>query len=64
MVDQNTLIGKFSEEVFYKIFYNKLIERQKSIGAVLRKVQIFSGLPGSFFNEFSKFVSEEKRLAG
>jgi hypothetical protein len=63
MVDQNTLIGKFSEEVFYKIFYNKILERQKSITSVLKKVQIFAGLPSSFFNEFSKFVGEEKRSA-
>lgn len=31
---------------------------------VLKKVQIFNGLPGSFFQEFSKFISEEKRAVG
>jgi hypothetical protein len=58
MVDQNALIGKFSEEVFYKVFHNKILERQRNITAVLKKVQIFVGLPASFFHEFSKFVSE------
>lgn len=64
MVDQHTLIGKFSEEIFYRVFYNRILERQRNIVAVLKKVQIFAGLPNSFFQEFSKFVSEEKRVAG
>jgi hypothetical protein len=58
MVDENTLIGKFSEETFYKLFHSKILERQKNVIAVLKKVQIFNGLPSSFFQEFSKFVSE------
>lgn len=46
------------------MFYGRIVERQRSVIAVLKKVQIFNGLPSSFFQEFSKFISEEKRPMG
>lgn len=64
MVDQNALIGKFSQDVFIKHILPRVLERQKNIVAVLKQVQIFSGLPNSFFHEFSKFVSEDHCSAG
>ena len=38
----------------------KIAERQKTISQFLKKVQIFNGLPNSFFNEFSKFLTDEE----
>lgn len=49
MVDQNTLIGKFSERIFHKIFNLKLKERQTNFINTMKKIQIFSGFPNSFF---------------
>ncbi len=50
MVDQNTLIGKFSERIFYKVFNLKLKERLTNFTATMKKVQIFSGFPNTFFH--------------
>ena len=50
MVDQSTLIGKFSERIFHKIFNLRLKERQANFIATMKKVQIFSGFPNTFFH--------------
>ena len=47
-----------------RMFQGRILERQRNVIGALKKVQIFNGLPGSFFQEFSKFVSEEKRAIG
>lgn len=46
------------------MFFGRIGERQRNVMGVLKKVQIFNGLPSSFFQEFSKFISEEKRSMG
>jgi hypothetical protein len=61
MVDENTLIGKISDELFFRLFQVKILERQKGIVAFLKRIDIFSGLPNPFFLEFTKFISEEER---
>lgn len=49
MVDETTLLGKVSDEIFHKIFYQKIIDRQKQLVTFLKKIEIFNGLPNSFF---------------
>lgn len=46
------------------MFQGRILERQRNVIGVLKKVKIFNGLPGSFFQEFSKFITEEKRAIG
>ena len=50
MVDENTLIGKISDELFTRIFLPKIIEKQRISMEFLKKVVIFAGLPNSFFS--------------
>jgi hypothetical protein len=49
MVDEKTLLGKISEDLFARIFLSRIQERQKNIMNFLKKVSIFTGLPQSFF---------------
>lgn len=40
-----------------------MLQKEKHLLAFLKKVDIFSGLPNSFFVEFSKFLVEGRAVA-
>lgn len=58
MVDENTLLGKISDDLFHKAFVPKLVERERNLVNFFKKVAIFNGLPTSFFVEVAKFIEE------
>lgn len=64
MVDENTLIGKVSEELFFKLLQPRILERQKHLVTFLKKISIFNGLPHSFFMEFTKFITDDQKKGG
>lgn len=58
MVDENTLLGKISDDLFHKVFVPKLLERERALVNFLKKVAIFTGLPNSFFLELAQFLED------
>lgn len=58
MVDENTLLGKISDDLFHKVFIPKLLERERALVNFLKKVAIFTGLPNSFFLELAQFLED------
>lgn len=50
MVDEKTLMGKISDELFSKYIQKRLNERIRSITAFMRRITLFENLPDNVFH--------------
>lgn len=60
MVDEKTLMGKISDELFVKWIQKRLYERTRNLTSFMKKIVLFENLPDVVFHELSKFISEKK----
>jgi hypothetical protein len=60
MVDEKTLMGKISDELFVKWIQKRLYERTRNLTSFMKKIVLFENLPDVVFHELSKFVYEKK----
>jgi hypothetical protein len=58
MVDEGTLLGRVSEDLFMRVFMPALEQRWKTLSEFFRKVDIFASLPAPFFLELARYVSQ------
>ncbi len=60
MVDEKTLMGKISDDLFLKWIQKRLYERTRNLTSFMKKIVLFENLPDVVFHELSKFIYDKK----
>ena len=60
MVDDKTLMGKISDELFVKWIKKRIFERIRNLTSFMKKIVLFENLPDVVFHELSRFITYKK----
>ena len=56
MIDERTLMGRISDEVYQRYFQEKFYEKINNLSDFMKKVSLFENLTNNVFLELSKFI--------